>query len=193
MFGFFFFFSFLVIATPALRRRRARQRVEGHAGCRSQWGVWSFDRAWFAVALGFARFPPLTSVCQVLILYDIACCFCLLLLLLLLLPKIKRAGAAGAERAVRDTRGADHRPSARRRPDYYQGGWWALRASAMAVFLLFSCRAAGMGNLINSGGWWVGFSQETKSGPKRGFPRVFACFAEQSRQKNSSVRRLMST
>ena len=190
MFGFSFFFSFLVIVTPALRRRRARQRVEGHAGCRSQWGVWSFDRAWFAVALGFARFPPLTSVCQVLILYDIACCFCLLLLLLLLLPKIKRAGAAGAERAVRDTRGADHRPSARRRPDYYQGGWWALRASAMAVFLLFSCRAAGMGNLINSGGWWVGFSQETKSGPKRGFPRVFACFAEQSRQKNSSVRRL---
>ena len=39
LFGFSFFFSFLVIVTPALRRRRARQRVEGHAGCRSQWSI----------------------------------------------------------------------------------------------------------------------------------------------------------
>ena len=32
------------------------------------------------------------------------------------------AGAAGAERTAREIRGADHRPSARRRPGYYQGG-----------------------------------------------------------------------
>ena len=31
-----------------------------------------------------------------------------------------------------------------------------------AGFPLFSCRTAGMGNLINSGGWWVGVSQKQK-------------------------------
>ena len=55
--------------------------------------------------------------------------------------------------------------SARKHPENQkenQAGHSPGRA-VMAVFLLFSCRAAGMGNLINSfGGRWVGFSRETQ-------------------------------
>ena len=39
----------------------------------------------------------------------------------------------------------------------------------MAGFLLFSCRAAGMRNLINSGGRWVVFPREAELGQNAAF------------------------
>jgi hypothetical protein len=69
----------------------------------------------------------------------------------------------------------------------------------MEGFLLVSCRAAGMGSLIipggrgGMGGELLIFSREDKTDKKRGFPRVFACFAPQNRQKNSQARRLSTS
>ena len=81
----------------SLRRRHARQQAAGRARRRAEWGVWYFDHAGSAGALGFARFPPLTSVnCP-------GWCF-----------------RRRADRARK--KGADHCPSARRWPGYVRRG-----------------------------------------------------------------------
>ena len=71
----------------------------------------------------------------------------------LLQQKMPRAGAAGAKRTAREIRGAEHRPSARRRPGHYQGGM------------------AGASNCTNGSYHGPGAAKSAKTRLARGFAR----------------------
>ena len=65
------------------------------------------------------------------------------------------------------------------------------RHLGMAGFLLFSCRAAGMSYLTNSGGRWVNFSRGGGNRIKmRLLSSRFCVFCGEKQAKTSPVRRL---
>ena len=95
------FFSAFV--TPATPRTPAGGRA---CGTPRLIGGLLFRPRLSADTLGFAQFPPLTSVNFAGSRYK----------------KFPCAGASGAERTARGKKGADHRPSARRWPGYVRRG-----------------------------------------------------------------------
>ena len=94
---------FSAFVTPATPRTPAGGRA---CGTPRLIGGLLFRPRLSADTLGFAQFPPLTSVNFAGSRYK----------------KIPCAGASGAERTARGKKGADHRPSARRWPGYVRRG-----------------------------------------------------------------------